>query len=125
MPTIAYEIPGFKHTAPAAADLSAGQYFGCKVDGAGRAARCDADDQMIGVQQNKPDAIDRATELMQTGVSKASAGAAVTQGAAVKTDANGQFIDAVSTDDAVGFAMTGASGINVIFSLLLVPHIVP
>ncbi|MCP4868283.1 MAG: DUF2190 family protein [Proteobacteria bacterium] len=124
MPSVPYEIPGFKHSLPAAADLSAGQYHAC-ISSSGNAARAGAGAHLVGVQQNKPAAAGRATELMQTGITKASAGAAVTQDAAVKVDASGQFIDAATTEGAVGFALTGTSGADEIFSLLLADHVVP
>lgn len=125
MATIPFEIPGFKFSLDAAADLSAGQYYAVVCDANGRAARAGAGVFIAGVQQNKPAALGRACEIMQTGITKASAGASVTRGAAVEVDASGQFIDAASTDEAVGFALTGTSGADELFALLLSPHIVP
>ena len=50
---------------------------------------------------------------------KAKAGAAVTLGAKVMVDADGDFIDWVTTNEAVGIAKTGTAADQEIFSLML------
>lgn len=51
------------------------------------------------------------------GVTKASAGAAVTAGDLIAVDANGQFVTAVATDVVVGKAITAAGAQGEIFTM--------
>lgn len=98
---MAYEISpyGLKITLVAAADLSALQYTFVKLDSTGKAAACSAlTDKPIGVLQNSP-AAGQEAEVVVIGGTKVKAGAAITEGAAVKTSAAGLAIPlTVGTD---------------------------
>lgn len=121
---MAYEIPGFSWTLPAAADLSASQF--CFVDAdntaaGSRAALVGAGARAIGVLQNKPNAAGIAATIFTSGVSKVKAGAAVTAGANVKADASGRAILANAGSYALGIALASAGGANELIPVLLTP----
>lgn len=83
-------------TVPANADLSTKQYYCMKLS-AGKAVICDAaGESVFGILQNAPAAANRAAELAVSGVAKAIAGAAISQGAYVATDAAGKLKTAVA-----------------------------
>lgn len=112
---MAYEIPGFSWTLPAAADLSAFQYcfINANNTAAGsQAAAPAAGGRAIGVCQNKPSAAGIATEIFSSGVSKVKVGTGgVTAGDNVQCLADGRITTAVSTKYAVGIALeTGLVG---------------
>jgi hypothetical protein len=65
---------------------------------------------VIGVQYNKPSAIDMATEVAVGGGPKCMAGAAVAIGAQLMSDASGRAITATSTNRAFGIALAAAAG---------------
>ncbi len=109
---MAYEIPGFKFSLEAAADLSAHQFKYVKVDGNGRcAAIAAATDCPIGVLQNKPVA-GEAAEIMRDGITKLQADAAITPGLFVGTSADGQAdaktLGTDTTEHANGVVLVGA-----------------
>lgn len=58
-----------------------------------------------------------AVRVVLKGVTKASAGAAVSAGDEIAVDANGQFVTAVSTDVVLGKAITAAGAQNEIFTM--------
>lgn len=58
-----------------------------------------------------------AVRTVLKGVTKASAGAAVTAGAEVAVDANGQFVPATATDIVVGKSITAADAAGEIFTV--------
>lgn len=95
----------------AAADLSAKQFCGVTVNSNGQAATADADDQVVGILQNKP-ASGQAATVAYGGVSKAICGGSVTAGNRVTTNASGQIVAATTAGDSViGVALqTGATG---------------
>jgi hypothetical protein len=105
---MATEQPGLKISLDAAADLSAKQFYGLKVDANGRAAVAGAGELCIGILQNDPDALGRAASITTLGPSKGVAGAAVAAGAEVATDANGKLITAVAADRVVGTCLEAA-----------------
>lgn len=117
---MAYEIPGFKFTLPAAADHSANQYLFCTCNASGQAALAGAGVTAIGVIQNKPGAVGRATEIASApGISKVRAGAAVAVGAKVMSNASAQAITATATNQGLGMALTAAANANEIISVKL------
>ena len=88
---MAYEVPSFKISLEAAADLSAHQYKYVKIDANGRAAAiAAATDLPIGVLQNKPAALGQVAEIMVDGITKLQADAALAPAAIVGTSADGQ-----------------------------------
>jgi hypothetical protein len=112
-------------TLEAGGDLSAGQLLFVDVAADGQVdvvASAGAD--AIGVLQNDPAAAGRAASVAVLGVSKVVAGAAVTAGARVQSDASGRAIAAATGDVVLGRALTAASAAGeVIEVLLLSTHI--
>ncbi len=118
-----YEIPGFKFSLEAGADLSAGQYRFVKLDGNGLAVLCAAvTDKPVGVLQNDP-GLGEEAEVMATGVTKLSADSAVAIGDELGTSADGQGDTIVSGVDTtvfkVGQALQAAGAAGVIFAALI------
>lgn len=118
---MAFEIPGFSFTLEASGDLSASQFHAVAVDGSGEAALAGAGAQIAGVLQNKPEQQGDPCTIVQTGITKMKSGAAVTQGAEVASDADGEAVAAGSGDRPVGTALEAASGADEIISVLLTP----
>lgn len=116
---MAYEIPGFSFTLPAAADLSASQYCAVTVNSSLQAALAGAGVDIVGILQNKPTAAGTAATIVANGVSKAKAGAAITAGAKVMTNASGLVITATATNKGIGFALAAAGGANEVIPVLL------
>lgn len=100
----------------AAADLSAKQFYGVKVDSNGKAALAGAGDMCIGVLQNKPESGQAAT-VAYGGRTKMVAGGNVTAGTPAKTDSAGKAATAskatVDTSN-TGSASDAVVGSNVI-----------
>ena len=110
---MAFEIPGFSLSVEASADLSAFQHHFVEVDSNGQLTVSNsAGESVFGVLQNNPNAEGRAGNVMKDGVSKVVAGAAITVGALVQTNASGRAITAASADFVVGRALdaVGADG---------------
>lgn len=117
---MAYELDLESFTLPAAADLSAKQYYFVYVDTAGRAAlQTSAGANCDGVLQNKPAAIDRAATISNGGISKVSASAAIAIGDKIAVHTTGQAKTAVSGNRVVGVALSAATAANDIISVLL------
>lgn len=108
---MSFEIPGFLLTLEAAADLTAEQYTGVVVDANGKAAQAGNGADAIGILQNKPNTGQAAT-IMVNGVSIVKAGTGgLTAGDDVGMDANGEAVNAASTDAVIGIALeTFAAG---------------
>lgn len=98
---------------PAAADLTAKQFYAVKVDSNGKAALAGAGEFAIGVLQNKPNSGQAAT-VAWGGITKAVAGGSITAGATVAVDSNGKLVDA--TEAVVNTSDTGAAADAVIAS---------
>lgn len=103
----------------AGADLSAKQYFFVavaadgQVDPAGNGANAD------GVLQNDPDAAGKMADVAIAGISKVVAGAAITRGDKVASDAAGKAKTAVSTNRVLGLALAAAAADGDVFPVLL------
>jgi hypothetical protein len=124
----------------AAADLSAKQFFGIKVDSTGKAALAAAGEPCIGVLQNNPTSGQVAT-VGFLGTSKAKAGGSITAGDQVTTDANGKIVaatkgrtntsdagaaaDALIGSNVIGIALSGASTDDVFEIALMYSGAVP
>lgn len=120
---MAYEIPGFTFTLEAAADLSAHQFKYVKVDSAGKAAAiAAATDLPVGVLQNAPTAGQAAT-IMQSGITKLQADAALTAGNIVGPSADGQADVKVpgtdTTEHANGIVLVAAGAAGVLATVLI------
>jgi hypothetical protein len=101
----------------AGADLSAKQYTFVKLNSSGKVVTCGDDERGIGVLQDKP-ASDKGASVATTGITKMTCAAAITNGAAVTSDANGKAVAATTGKHIMGFAMeTGAN--NRIIAILL------
>lgn len=115
---MANEIPIQPMSRLAAANLSAKQFYGIKVDSAGKFALAGAGENAVGILQNKPisGAIGNAMIL---GESKAILGGTVTAGSNLMTDANAKFVTHTGTNSVVCVAMEGGDA-NEIITVLLV-----
>lgn len=120
---MAYEIPGFKLTLEAGADLSAAQYKFVTLNGSGQVVVCSAvTDNPIGILQDKPAAAGRAAEIMVSGVSKVDSDAALTVNSMVGPSADGQAAAYVHGTDTtkyiVGRVLEASSGAGVKATIL-------
>lgn len=89
---MAYEISNYsvKITLPAAADLSAKQYYFVKIDTSGNAALCAAaTDKPIGVLQNTPTS-GQSAEVLVSGGTKIVASASIDEGSLIGTASTGK-----------------------------------
>ena len=117
---MAFQTPGDMHSIDAAGDLSGAQFRFLSVDSAGRAVQAGAGVAVIGVaQDNNADEIDKAVAYMADGLSKVEAGAAVTAGVEVASDASGRAIAAVSGNRVAGIARLAAAGAGTIITVEL------
>lgn len=119
---MAYEIGGFEvGTLVAAADLSTKQHFFVKVDSNGKVALAGANELAIGVLQNDPKT-DEAATVRVHGITKVVAGAAISKGDRVGSDANGKARGGVIVGLTLGIALEAASAdLDVIAVLLTNP----
>lgn len=100
------EVPGFKLSKEAGADLSAKQYHFVKLDANGRVvAIAAATDRPIGILQNKPTALGQAAELMCDGVSRLVGGGNVAKGDLLSTTATGRAAAIVAGTDTTRYAL--------------------
>lgn len=111
-------IPGLK----AAADLSAKQFYCVEITAAGTVNVCNAaTDAMVGILQNKP-VSGEACEIPEGGIVKGIAGAAISAGAWVGTDANGKLVAKTTDKDfAYGQALEAATADGDIIAVLVRP----
>lgn len=116
---MAIEIPGFKYSLQAAADLSTHQFKALVIDSNGRAALAGtAGLPIAGILQNKPNALGVACEITQSGISKMVCSGAITAGARVSTTNAGQAQAAATGHVVIGYALeTGAA--NKVIAVLL------
>ena len=115
---MSYEIPGLMISLPASADLSTKQFY-CVVTSSGQLAVAGDGVTIVGILQDKPDAAGRPGAVMVSGVSKCSAGAAVTIDDIVASDGNGQVVAATTGEEGIGIALEAASGADEIIAVLL------
>jgi len=108
----------------AGADLSAKQYYAVKLSATARQVVLVAasTDTVLGVLENKPTS-GQAADINFLGFGKASAGAAISAGAAVMANSSGQMIPWVSGSGncIAGYAVEAAAGANVIFLMEVKP----
>lgn len=119
---MAYEIPGFSYTLPAGVDFSAsGQFRFVDVSNVGKAVAPTLGGNVVGVRQIKA-ALNTACTVVQSGIVFVEAGAAVTAGAMVTTNAVGQAITAAAGQVVHGRALETASGTGIQIAVLLIPN---
>lgn len=100
-------------TLEAAADHSANQYRFVTCNSSGQAALAGAGLNAVGVLQNADaNAVGKACTVVTDGVTKVRAGAAVTAGAKVMSNATGLAVTATATNHVCGTALTAAAGAN-------------
>lgn len=114
---MSYEKPLEKVSLMAAADLTAKQYYGVKVDNTGKIVLAGDGESAIGVLQDTPDNGQIGT-VMTLGITFAKAGDAITAGSNVACDAAGEFVTAGGGDAIIGMALQTAAH-NDIFPMLL------
>lgn len=123
MTAAAFEKPVAHYTLAAAADLSAKQYFMCKLNSTPAVALCSvAGERVDGILQNEPASGEHA-ELMTYGISKVLCGGTVAAGDSVMTDAAGEAVLATIGKWALG-TMLQAGVDGDVKALLIRPHIV-
>lgn len=91
-----------KITLEAGADYSASQYCFVVMASDGQVDPCGSGLRADGVLYNKPTAAGRDAEVAISGIVKVKAGAAITRGAMVKSDASGKAVTAATTTFAMG-----------------------
>jgi hypothetical protein len=102
-------------TLVAAADLSAEQFTHIEAG----AVQAGAGEKAVGILQNKPTSGQSATIAIAGSISKVVAGAAVSAGAQVASDATGRAVTATTSDVVTGTALTAAGAADEIFEVLL------
>jgi hypothetical protein len=108
---------------PANAALTNKQYKLGLINSSGKvAAVASAGGDADGVIYDEPAAADRATQLAIGDVVKARAGAAITAGAELAADADGDVVTATSTDIILGRALESAAAAGDIIKVLFVKN---
>jgi hypothetical protein len=78
-------------------------------------------DVPVGVLQNKPSSSSQTASVMHLGVTKVVAGAAVSEGAKVQSNASGKAIALASGGHCAGVALQAAAGVDELIDVLLTP----
>lgn len=106
-------------TLNASGDLSTKQYRFVTIDSSAQSAIATRGALAVGIQQDKPAAAGRASQVRISGISKVVLGGSVTKGQAGVSDVNGAAVTTSSSDTAyMGFFLdSGASGEIVPFLL--------
>lgn len=113
--------PVTDQTFEAGADLSSGRYLICQQEADGDVILATAATQnLVGVLLNKPAAENRAAVVRMLGPVKCIASASIDEGDAITATTGGKAV-ATTTDTqiVIGYALTAASGVNVLFKLML------
>lgn len=90
-----------------------------KVTGTGQVGLCEADEDSIGVVQNKPQVTGAAATVGIRGVTNIISGGAITAGAGVKSDADGRGIASAPGDTALAIALAPATAAGQLIPALL------
>lgn len=115
---MAYEDLIYNISLIASADLSAKQYYACKIDSNGQIALAGAGENAIGIIQNKPTSGSIVT-VGTLGLSKAVYGGTVTAGQNLMSDSAGKLVTASGTNAVIAIALQGGSA-NEIHTVCLV-----
>jgi hypothetical protein len=113
----AYEIPGTQFSLPATTTI--GRYRFVSIDAEGKAIQATASTDVIGVSRNEIDPVkypDAQVVDIADGIMMVEAGAAITCGAKVASDANGKAIVATG-DTFVGIAFSDAAAAGTIIAV--------
>lgn len=120
---MAFQTPGFSFSLEASGDLSAAQHHCVDVDSNGQVTVVTGSgDDVAAILQNDPNAQGNAAALMNGGISKVVAGAAVAAGALVMSSAAGRAITATSGQVVFGRALEAAGGDGETIPVLLGEH---
>jgi hypothetical protein len=120
---MAYELKsGFDFSLPAAGTIA--QYRIVTVNSSSQAAASGATSLPAGVLQQGV-TVGQASPIQCVGISKVEAGAAITAGAKVSSNASGQAITSVTTSFPIGIALAGAGGAGEYIPVLLNPSMLP
>lgn len=123
---MAFEIPGPAFPIEASTDLSSNQFNAVVVNGSGQLAVAGAGVAIDGVLQDDPDLQGRSGAVVDRGISKVVAGAAVAQGALVMSNGSGRAITATSGNFVIGRALEAAGSDGEVISVHLgLNHILP
>lgn len=114
---MAYEAVQQLYSAPAAADLSAKQFYAVEFDTNGNIALATAGKNMDGVLQNKPTS-GQAAEIALDGISKVTLSGTVTAGQLLQVDSGSTFT-VLSGGTAVAKALEGGASGQLIAARLL------
>lgn len=101
------------------ADLSSNQYHFVKLSTDGQLAVAGDGEDAVGVLLDVPDTAGHVGAVAIAGVSKVKAGAAVSIGDDVASDASGRGVTAVTSDVVLGTALQAASEAGEIISVLI------
>lgn len=113
-------------TLTAGADLSLKQYFLVKLNGSGQVVLGTAGDPVIGVLYDKPTSgVVCAVKPLDGRKAIGSASGAISKGALLACDANGQLkaatLGATTSSNVIGIAIESASALNDIIQFLALP----
>lgn len=115
---MAIEQSGFSQSLEAGADLSAKQFYACKLDSNGKAVLCVAAESLTaGVCLGTP-AAGEAASFGVVGLFPVVLGGNVNAGAKLEVNASGQFIT-LASGKAAGVAQEGGVSGNIITALIL------
>ena len=106
-------------TLEAGSDLSATQYRFVKIASDGQIDQATLDAEAEGVLQNDPTTAGQAASVCINGITKVVAGAAVTRGGKVVSDASGRAIDIGANTNSRGIALDAAGAAGEIIRVLL------
>lgn len=115
---MAFEIPVLDITLEASADLSADQFKLIQTDSSGQAALTGAGGVVTGILQDEPDAAGQGAAVRVYGVTKVKAGAAISVGDQIESDASGLAIT-TTTGYIIGIALEAASASGDIIPMLI------
>lgn len=108
-------------TLEAGGDLSAAQFTFVELASDGQVDQvASAGGDAVGVLLNDPAAAGRAAEVAIMGIAKVKAGAALTAGDRVQSDASGKAITAASGDIVLGRALDTAAAADELIRVLLI-----
>jgi len=116
---MSFEIPGQVITLEAGQDLSAKQYYFVSLASDGQVDPTGAGLGVDGVLQDDPAVAGYGALVMINGVSKVVAGAVITRGADVASDASGKAVASTSGDYIVGTALEAATADGDIIAVLI------
>jgi hypothetical protein len=117
--TVSGNLPLSVGFVKAAADYSANQFYGVKMDTNGDYELCDTAGEVCDGIIVHPAGAGEALGITLAGVEKVAAGAAVAAGDLLTIDATGRVITALSTNHVLGKAQSAASAAGELVTVVL------